>query len=139
MEYYQCNYCLCVLPLLLLALESLVCLVHPFFPVRERKKAGGERDNDYFTQLDSSDCLTVAPLGPLDPAAPLDPCIQGCSTLFNLSSLVVTGFSLHLPSISSCPPCCSGQSHGALAPHPTLGPLYPSESRFTLQDTNKME
>ena len=31
-----CNYCLCALPLLLLVLESLVCLVHPFFPGRER-------------------------------------------------------------------------------------------------------
>ena len=89
-----CNYCLCALPLLLLVLESLVCLVHPFFPGRERKKAGRERerDNDYFVYLDSSDCLTVVPLEPLDPATPLDPCMQRCSTLFNLSSFVMINF-----------------------------------------------
>ena len=82
-----CNYCLCALPLLLLVLKSLVCLVHPFFPGRER-----ERDNDYFVYLDSSDRLTVAPLVPLDPAAPLDPCMQRCTTLFNFSSFVKINF-----------------------------------------------
>ena len=67
----------------------------PFLPWQREKKGRErerERDSEYFVYLDSSDCLTVVPLEPLDPAAPLDPCMQRYTTLFNLSSLVMTNF-----------------------------------------------